>query len=73
MDAPAWSARSSLASCASISGKIRNAMREVEEFNTKLTLAITRSVGAIACASIQPTQACRPLIGRIVGGGARIS
>jgi hypothetical protein len=50
-----------------------NAIREIEEFNAKLTLAITRSVGATAYASIQPTQAYRPLSSRIVGGAARIS
>jgi hypothetical protein len=45
MDAPSWSARSCLAWCASISGKIGKAVREVEGFNAKLALAITRSVG----------------------------
>ena len=73
MNAPAWSARRCLPSCASISGKIRKAAREVEGFNAKLALAITRSVGAMAYASIRPTQVCRRLSDRIVGGGARIS
>jgi hypothetical protein len=33
-------------------GEIRNAVREVEGFNAKLALVITRSVGTMACAYV---------------------
>ena len=36
--------------CASIPREIRKAVREVEGFNAKLALLITRSVGTMACA-----------------------